>query len=161
MSDAFSEMARTRDRTENYEAFMKDLAQYLSNPSDKLLTQLRGTASYCEFIPEAFIQQHSGRGATISACLDELLSKLGSKDNRVWADILHTLQEESSNEKLYKTLNNLSPFAGKVIVKAYRGNGFISVNTTGIQKALDDRLAMDDHEEYFIAIPEEDLKKLI
>ncbi|HME86884.1 MAG TPA: hypothetical protein VKE88_00545 [Candidatus Nanoarchaeia archaeon] len=161
MSDAFTDMARTHEQTRSYESFMELLVSYLSKPSDDCLIQLRNAASHCTAIPGSFRGQYPGREATVSDCLDGLLSSLGSKDKRLWADVLHTFQQESCDDRLYSRLNTLSPFAGKIIVKAYRGHGFISVDSSGIEKALDKRLGREDHEEYFVAISEEDLQKLI
>ena len=117
MSDALSDLARDEQRSRGFRSYLIALKAFLQTPTAKNKVQAVQMAEATDNVRGGFW----GGRTSLAKTADEVISKLQAGDKETWAKFLFTIKDDS----LFPEFKALSPFAGKMIIVADYGCGFV------------------------------------
>ncbi len=169
MSDALSEIARDQDRENELQNFYLALTDYLENPSDGKLADVKKSAENTDSVGGGYL---GGGRTNILKNLERKMGELSNGDKTAWAKLLigayaRRYEGEFHEGEIYSRLKKLSPYADKILLHVDYGIGFSNIKRTmEFQEAVDDKIKSSgmkvlDADQYLLAFDKNDFEKFI
>lgn len=118
MSDALTDISRDQERGRRYDTFLKALKAYLKEPTP----DNRGEVVRLAQETDEVVGGYFGGRTRLAEDIEKKLDLLSGGDRAAWAKFLFSLHDTRD----FKDLKKLSPFAGKLLVVADYGIGFVT-----------------------------------
>lgn len=163
MSDGPSEIARDKERGEYLDNFHESLADYLENPSDKKLENLKGIAEETDSVRGGY---WSGKTHLLKN-LEKKLRELGEGNKTSWARLLRATYETRYASNVYQRLKNISPYADKVLLFVSYGSRSSNIDSTMELSDLVDKKVRDSEmktfgaDDYFLVFDKKEFERLL